>query len=634
MKKFVVYISLLLILPQINKSQTFRDSLTSVTPITQNKIASSFNKLLNTSYFNGKLLYGYNSSKFNIIVKEKFRSTVIKSTINNIKDEQFMFLSGSYNLSPYIKLGTSLQNSLYSGDKRLAINRASYLNSILFINFIPYNKIEITPFGGTSTNEQVGTKDKGYIYGFTGSVNNIRVSDFNINSSANFQNEDISPRKNMLRFIELKVNSKLPNVYTNRIGFQYSQLKKDFYLEADSIIASEYSINNNIQSRNETIFEFEDVLTLPRFTSPFSFNFSGNLYKRDIDRDIRYKLLNRISTSSFDTRIEEIKLKLQSQTNFYFNSINGNIKIGYSQREENHFAKPISGVNEIIFDKKQSIEEQKSNRSQIISLSASAVWKISSKNSLLFSVFHRKFNYDTPSNENFDDRDELLSIVRIQFTHKLNPFLNFIFNVDGTNNHIVYLFAQRSANNNKNKTLKLSSGVFYKGKNISSTNIAEVSANYTTYDFEETIPTQKSFAFRQIAFKDSSIIIMLKNLLFKSYGYIKFSEQGDFNWKNFSGKPVRYLKEIYLEPKIKVVIHKLDFGFGLRYYSLSTFGYTQENERVIQSNYTSIGPLAELNYLIIQRLNIRMYGYYEFISPESNKSVQRANLYLTVDWNF
>jgi len=634
MKRIIIYLFFLLSIVEPMFSQILHDKLILSTDIKKNELSSSFNKLLNTSNYIGKLLYGFNSNKFNFSINENFKSTVIQSQTNNIKDEQFLFLSALYKYLPKLNFGLALNNSLYSGDKRLAINRAAYFNSIVFLKYIPFRKIELTPFAGPSTNEQVGTKDKGFIYGIEGKINRLSLNNIHITSSAKFQNEDISPRKNLVRFFDLQLYSKTNNVYNNLVKFNFSQLKKDFYLEADSLIVSEFNVNNNIQSRNETIYIIEDKLTVPRTTSPFDFNFSGIVSNRKIDRDIRYKSLNNLTTSSFDTRIEELKLKLQTQTNYYSDFINGNIKISYAQREENHIAKPLTGANQIIFEKKKTIEGQKSNRSQIISISTSGIISISANNKILFNLFQRKFSYDTPSEKNFDDRDELLSIARLRFKHTFNSLFSMFVNLGASVNHIVYIFAERSANNNKNRSIKFSGGGTFRGKNFTTNNIAEVSANYTTYDFEDKIPTQKSFAFRQVAFKDSSTIRLKSNLYFNTYGYVKLSEQGNFNWKNFSGKPLRFLQEIYLEPKFTVSVRGLIFGIGLRYFSLSTFGYTRQNQKVLQSNYTSIGPLAELKYILLNSLNINMHGYYEFISPENNIHVQRANLYLAVNWNF
>ena len=634
MKNRIIYLFFFFCAAEPMLSQTLRDKLILSSDIKKNEVSSSFNRMLNTSNFNGKLIYGFNYDKFNFSIHENFKSTVIESQPNNIKDEQFLFLTALYKYLPNLDFGIALNNSLYSGDKRLAINRAAYFNSIVFLKYIPFRKIELTPFAGPATNEQVGTKDKGFIYGIEGEINSLKFNNIRVNSSAKFQNEDIAPRKNLVRFFDLKLHSKAKDIYNNTVEFNFSQLKKDFYLEADSLIVSEFNVNNNIQSRNEINYIIEDKLSVPRTSSPFDFNFSGIVSNRKIDRDIRYKSFSNLTTSSFDTRIEELKLKLQTQTNYYSDFINGNIKVGYAQREENHIAKPLDGANQIIFEKKKTLEEQKSNRSQIISISASGTIFISPKNNILFSLFHRKFIYDTPSEENFDDRDELLSIARIRVNHTFNSFFKMFINLDASLNHIAYIFAERSANNNKNRSIKFSGGGTFRGKNFTTNNIAEVSANYTTYDFENKIPTQKSFAFRQVAFKDSSTIRIKNNLYFNTYGYIKLSEQGDFNWENFSGKPLRFLREIYLEPKFTVPIHELILGIGLRYFSLSTFGYTLKNERVRQSNYTSIGPLAELKYILLNSLNINMHGYYEFISPENNILVQRANLYLAVNWVF
>ena len=205
--------------------------------------------------------------------------------------------------------------------------------------------------------------------------------------------------------------------------------------------------------------------------------------------------------------------------------------------------------------------------------------------------------------------------------------------MEGSYNHIVYIFAERSSNNNIRRVLKLSGGGSYGGKNFRSTNIAEVSANYTVYDFEDLNPNFNSFSFRQFVFYDSSSVKLSKRMDFNFYSYIKLSEQGDFQWTNFTGKPARFLNEFYIEPKIIYHYDIFSLGIGFRFFSLLTYNYNEELEKELNSEYTSQGPSSNLRILIFNRLNLFVEGWYEFINTEQNSKRELVNMRLRLTWN-
>ena len=259
--------------------------------------------------------------------------------------------------------------------------------------------------------------------------------------------------------------------------------------------------------------------------------------------------------------------------------------------------------------------------------------KFSKTDNLYFSLFQNKLKYDTPSNINFDDRDEVLSIVRLKYSKLLTPFFETFLSLEGTINHTVYIFAEKSSNNNFNRIIRLSSGGNYIGKNISSYNTFEVSANYTVYDFEELNPNFHSYSFRQFSANDSSNIKITKDLMLRVFSYIKLSEQGDLQWKAFSTHPNRYLSEIYSEPKLAIQIKEVLFSAGMRYFAINTYNFNGE-QKILESKYLSIGPVAEIYLLIRNRLSLNFYGWYEFISASTNKNRKMANFNFEMNWKF
>ncbi len=617
----------------IIRAQDNLDSLSFLTANYQNHYFSNlFEKQLNTYQLNSALKYSFSDDNFFIGLGENYRSAVIRLGEKTIKDEQYFSMLGEYNFTSELKSGFLLNSSIFSDDRKLAINEASDFNSSFYVKYSPLERLQIIPFAGFSSNTQIGVMDQGVIYGAEAVADHFSYSNLDIFSSFRFQNEDISPRKNSFRVFNLRLSNDIENSLTNNFITNYSERRRDFYFEADSLTNTIFDVNNNIQSRTESSWNVADRLIFFSMESGFSMDIEGSTGFREIDRSTRYIVTRTSGGVVPDTRIEEFRLDLNSSLRYISASFSGILKIGFSEREEKHFAKKIEELNPLIYEQRKETEAAKNNKNTRATISLRSEWNISADEKLSFSIFHRKLVYDTPSEANNDDRDELLSIFRIYYGKKLTRFFDYFATIQGSLNHIVYIFAERSSNNNLRRVIKLSSGGTFNNKFIVTKNSAEVSANYTVYDFEDINPNYKSFSFRQYVLRDSSVFNLYqeKGILFN--GYLKLSEQGDFNWNSFSGSPVRYLQEYYAEPRFFAKLSAIRASVGLRFFQLNRYSFTSDNRREKESTYRSIGPVSEFLYDDNSSIIVRIHGWYEFITTETDAKRETANLFLQINW--
>lgn len=623
-----------LFLSNIALSQSPIDSLDIIADtIPANLLSTSFDKQLNTYSLNTGLLFYKSFGNVNLKLSEHFNSKFVRTAEKNIRDEHRFVLHSSYRILQNLEAGISADNLILSDSRRIEINQASISNVSLYTLYSPQPNLAFSPFVGYSNNRQIGENDFGYIYGAEAAAINYELSDFNINSQLKIRNEDISPRKNLLRYVNLVLNNDFDRNVSNTVRARFIQNRKDFYYTADPLIFEEFNVSNNIQSRIETGYSIENHLSFGNFFNIFSLDALGKITYREIDRNTRYRSSNVSSTNVFDTKIDELRIELESLISYESKLFSGFLRGIYSERDEKNITKNFNGSNPFFFEERSRIESQKNNNAIRGSLSLAGIFNFSESDKLQFSLLQNKLRYDTPSTENFDDRDEILSIVRIRYSKLLTPFFETFVNTEGTYSHIVYLFSERSSNNNVNRILKFAAGGNYFGKNVSSSNTFEVSANYTVYDFEDLNPNFKSFSFRQFTATDSSTIKIFKNLSFGIFGYLKLSEQGDFRWSSFSARPTRFLEEIYAEPKLTVDIHGIKTSLGLRYFSLETFNFQGKN-KIRDSRYLSKGPLVEIFLLLRDILYLRVYGWYEFITINNNIEQEQVNVSMQLNWNF
>lgn len=615
-------------------AQTRIDSLEFLKPTSKyNLLSSKLDKQLNTYYLNSGFIFSKRIRDLSFGVNEDYKSSYIRGIENTVRDEHHFSLNMNYELSKKISIGVIGNNSILSDSRTLEINQSSISNFILFSRLQPLKDISVAPFTGYSNNRQIGENDYGFVYGFEAGGENINLADFQFETDLKFKNEDISPRKNLLRYLNLNALNYFERNIFNNFNIKYYQARKDFYINADSITSAQFSIKNNIQSRTETGYLLQNRFFFDEFSDFLIFDAIGKVSFRNIDRALKYKSANVQSVSIFDSRINELKLELEASLGYRSRKFNSSLRFTLNEKDEKHKAIKLQQVNEAFFNQREESEQQKNNTSDYATLSFDGDLSLSEVDKITLSVYQSKLKYDTPSSLNDDDRDEILSIARFGYYRKLNPFFTGFVNAEVSYAHTVYIFASRSSNNNINRTIRLKTGGEYSGTKISSYNSFEVSANYTVYDFEDLTSPLKSYSFRQFTAFDSSTAKLSSNTSLFIYAYIKLSEQGILNWNSFSEKPTRALREIFIEPSFIVYKFNSSFSFGLRYFSLGTFNY-KGKELDLDSEYRSIGPTTAVQSRLFRKLLIALTGYYEFITLTNSTNKQQATMNFSISWNF
>ncbi len=597
----------------------------------QSKFSNNFLKQLNTYTLNTNFVYSFTEGNFFVGIKDNYNSTINKSTFTNIKDENNLLLYSDYRVSQLIQPGFLLKQLVYSDDRKIDINQTSITNLLIFNKFLPSNKVYITPYFGFSQNNQLFEKDNGLIYGIEGKGKNLQFIETELNFNGKYENEKINPRENSIKLVNIELNNNISEDLSNTFSGYFSEQKKDFYFEPDSLTQSYFNITNNIQTRKELNYYLQERMIYYNPSSIINFDLGGKLSWRYIDKSTKYILVQNL-TGNLDSEIKDFRLELFSAFDFRFDNLFINLKTNYSEQEEKHFAKKVEGISEFFFQERNELEKLLNNKAKQTTFSINGNYFITDKDILSFSLFQRKLVYDTPSEDNFDDRDELLTMTKLNYSRKLTPFFNAFINLEANINKIVYIFAERSANNNIKRIIKLSAGGTYKVKQLISTNSAEVSSNYIVYDFEDLNPNYKSYSFRQFVFRDSTTFYLTNKIELFGGGHIKLSEQGDFNWQKFSGKPLRYLVEIYTEPLIYYRWSNSKFGLGIRYFELSTYNITNGKNRSLETRYRSFAPLSQIITKISNKLNLELNFRYEFIRNEKNKLSYQTYFYLDLDW--
>ncbi len=117
----------------------------------------------------------------------------------------------------------------------------------------------------------------------------------------------------------------------------------------------------------------------------------------------------------------------------------------------------LTGFHSVFVRDKELLEESKNNHSARFKLDGNFYYNPTLTNHFELSASSSILRYDTPSEINTDDRDELNIVVYL--AHRFDNLKNFrvVNSVDLNLYHTVYIFADKSANNNWNRVLRFTS---------------------------------------------------------------------------------------------------------------------------------------------------------------------------------
>jgi hypothetical protein len=219
-------------------------------------------------------------------------------------------------------------------------------------------------------------------------------------------------------------------------------------------------------------------------------------------------------------------------------------------------------------------------------------------------------------------------------THRLTSALEVGVVLDGSFDHLVYLLSERSANNNTNRVLRLSPRTTWRPVPwCTSLNAFEVLANYTVYDFEQELPSVKSFSYRQFGWLDSTSVELTHRLGCDFFAYWKTYERGQLEWAQFKELPQSSADELTYAFQVRAMpAERTVFAVGIRYYGLTRYTNTA-GIRQVDSFLNSVGPTSQVSWSPGPHSRIDFQGWYERQRQPDGTSRSLASMTLNLSVN-
>lgn len=615
--------------------QTFIDS-----NITRNFLNTYYDNSRNSARFISKLNFFTRQKRWDLFLKNYYSSSITRLNENLYRDYDNVKTGIGYNVNDNLNISVNYTGQFYSDDRTFRL-RGSTSNmgyvSGRYEGLYKGSQVYSLLNAGYKVESQFDEVSKGPGVSGEFSIYNLNVSDFVVDGQLKLGYESLDPRKKSHVFSEIFLERSFDNNQArNEFDGTFSRIRKDFYFPADVNTTQQFGVINNIEKRIENIFKFFDRFDY-NISKNASFVFTISPYFRGVTKENTYiPVLTSQQPSIYDTDIREFSISGDAALNLQFTKVDYQLKAYYRERDEKHFLLNPSRIGANFVKTIENRETAKNNHSSLFKLSSNLYYNINLMNRLEFSGSASAFKYDTPSDDNFDDRDEVNFLVYLG--HRFNNLRNLILvtSLDVNLNHTVYIFAEKSSNNNWNRVIRFTSKSYFTPapwfRNVGTFSVL---ANYTVYDFEDLISTVKSYSFRQLNLKDSLIINFTKHFGTDIFTELKLYERGELNWNEFTQRPINYYEDKIINSELNYFFNKfITISAGYKYFEQRRFNYLN-GERVFDTFVRTTGPFAALKIYWKQNSAIEIMGSYDYYKyGDDTPPAENSNIYINVNWNF
>ncbi len=240
-------------------------------------------------------------------------------------------------------------------------------------------------------------------------------------------------------------------------------------------------------------------------------------------------------------------------------------------------------------------------------LGVGATFRPSKSLEIWSNIRYTKYEFNTPDTVvNHDDRDEQRIIIDGSLRWRLSPYFTARLHGYAYLFHQVYIHRTRSANNNWNRIFRIQAVLEHRPTPTFSNLVkVEVLANYTVYDFDEILPTFKSYIFRKFIASDSVRWQFLPKIGLEGYLRVEIEDNGTF-FKQIFAQQIS--QKVHLTFVNLFLTYRTNWGPVLRVGG----NMYQRNEwrfrpLVKQTrNFISLSPMVQLRYQTPSRMTLTL----------------------------
>jgi len=602
-----------------------------------NKANIHFERNVYTYFWNFNTTIAHRDTVINVRLTDKFTSSLIRRNFRSFRDENTFAFDVSHSLSEEFSLNGEARSFLLSDNQSLGTSKSGIHSVLTGISYRPVPTVYLSPMIGMRYDKQQNENDDGINLKFFAGADSLEFSGYRASLNGEFNQSDLDPRKFAANLAQISIATEFAEGSTDSVRVRWFNNRWDFYIPADENVKNAFGVSSNIRTRNEQLFGVQNML-LYNIGAGLTTRLTTTVESRKIANAFRYKSLSVLSAIPFNTTVHEFRLEGAMDVLYRSRSILSSVGLHISERDEKHLLEKIDGADQSFqaFQENRARQESRLDNTALRStLRGNLSALLTSDDELSFAGSASVLRYDTPDSLNTDDRDELLFNLAVKETHRFSPVFQAGITAEATLGHIVYLYKDKSANNNWNRIFRLSPELIYRpSETFRIYNKFEVLANYTVFDFEIMIPTVKSYSYRQVAFLDSTSYDITPKVGIDLFAHVRIFERGELKWKEFSERPQQYIEEVTFSPQIRYRYkEQWYFAVGFRSFAQKRFRYVNA-ARQFESTFLSAGPTTHIVLRFSPQSQIEISGWKEFQRQSGQRIQDFSNMTMNVRYFF
>ncbi len=577
---------------------------------------------LNVKSWQGNLNFVWTDfSTSRILITERLNSSQLNINRTDPKWKDRHQLSAEYSrlLSQKLTLNL-LTNSFYYADHQSGYQEGD-IATHAFLTGATYTtkSFRLPVYLGFKEDRRFGQIDRGPHFKTSLQIPMFEYADYFHHIASNFEIDNFRKRKNQDLGVLYTVSRQFYEDTADTLRLRIYDQRRDYYITS----------TGDVESRQEKIQTAENLLSY-RLGKRSYMHVRGGI----TNRSLAISLL----TGDGKGLIRERK-DFKVNGGFYFlhknETFSGLLQYTYSNEEQTYQlardidASPYSGSAMLATPDNQNIRTMLMLRTK---------WKYSLTDTLLCRTSLQRYRYDTPDEDNFDDRDELRIRAQAGSIHWLSPKLRVKMDVNVHLFHFVYIFGERSADNNWTRIFSFKPRVVWNpSPRFRISQAAEVLANYVDYDFEEDLPSTRSFLYRKFRIEDSTTVQLMPRTSMSLYVRLELDETGKLSWREWSEQRLtdRNSQTIVLGMQYKPW-RNFSITPGYTYFERRGFRYTIDNDQTelkeAVAGFKSHGPTCTIRYLG-DRLRFSLYANTILVKTQNQKNQFINRIEMDMRWH-
>lgn len=290
-------------------------------------------------------------------------------------------------------------------------------------------------------------------------------------------------------------------------------------------------------------------------------------------RKFNYKTYQTNITEFNNLRFVQNEFRTTEKISYQQKNLTANISYSLEYNDRNYSIENNTSMSNLLYKKIQKTEEQKNFKKQTHNIEFNIQKTLLQKHEISLNGFNRYVMYDTPSEENYDDHDELIYGLQSEWRSKWRK--NFVtkYRLEGSKRQYAFLFKEKSRDNYSQYMLRTEFETTWSP--VPNLELKAEQWLYVTYnvkDFQDITFSNRST--RNIETRLKSTYTPSTKWILQGSFYRKESQVSYLDWDSFSESTLDTTRTLIAEEKNEYNIfqsknnHTLWINFGYKHFQL------------------------------------------------------------------